>query len=235
MPIASAASAVRRRYQHWWWLPGWLFAAVTQLPALLAMALLVPGTGMLLAGRLLPMPLLIIFVPLALALCFFAMRQLPVGWPRFGDPLPEPATPAEPAAPAVVAAEPAEPRCGPSGVCAAGPGRRPDVPLDALLATIAIAVLFAVWQAVEHSQQVIVVSDPGIYLQYGYWIATHGSARIPDSAAGVRVFHGAELREPGLLPDRCVHHARVHARAAAGDRRRRVARRAAGGAADGRR
>ena len=50
-------------------------------PALLAIALLVPGTGMLLAGRLLPVPVLIIFVPLAVALCYFGMRGLPVQWP----------------------------------------------------------------------------------------------------------------------------------------------------------
>ena len=36
-----------------------------------------PGIGMLLAGRLLPMPMVIIFVPLAVALCYFAMRRLP--------------------------------------------------------------------------------------------------------------------------------------------------------------
>ena len=204
MPIASAASAVRRRYQRWWWLPGWLFSAVTQLPALLAMALLVPGTGMLLAGRLLPLPLLIIFVPLSLALCFFAMRQLPVGWPRFGDPLPEPPTPAEPAAagPVVLAEHtatmPAELRVRATPGVRAGPGRRRDVPVDALLATVAIAVLFAVWQAAEHSQQVIVVSDPGIYLQYGYWIATHGSARIPDSATAFGSFTGLNFGSLGF-------------------------------------
>ena len=63
---------------------GWAFAAVTQAPALLAVAWLVPGAGMLLAGRLLPLPMVIIFVPLAVALCYFAMRRLPVSWPRFG-------------------------------------------------------------------------------------------------------------------------------------------------------
>ena len=168
------------------------------------MALLVPGTGMLLAGRLLPLPLLIIFVPLSLALCFFAMRQLPVGWPRFGDPLPEPPTPAEPAAagPLVVAertaAMPAELRVRAAPGVRAGPGRRRDVPAYALLATVAIAVLFAVWQAAEHSQQVIVVSDPGIYLQYGYWIATHGSARIPDSAAAFGSFTGLNFGSMGF-------------------------------------
>ncbi len=54
-------------------------------PALLAVALLVPGTAMLLAGRLLPLPVLIIFVPLAVALCYFGMRGLPVQWPQFGE------------------------------------------------------------------------------------------------------------------------------------------------------
>ena len=66
----------------WPWLPGWVFAAVTVAPALLAVAWLVPGTGMLLPGRLLPLPMVIIFVPLAVALCYFAMRRLPVSWPR---------------------------------------------------------------------------------------------------------------------------------------------------------
>ncbi len=79
-PLVSAAATVRRRSQRVWWLPGWVFAAVTQFPALLAVAWLVPGIGTLLAGRLLPLPMLIIFVPLALALCYFAMRQAPVRW-----------------------------------------------------------------------------------------------------------------------------------------------------------
>jgi len=140
-----------------------VFAAVTQLPALLAIAWLVPGAGMLLAGRLLPLPAVIIFVPLAFALCYFTMRQLPVRW--------------QPAAPPA-AGEAAE-------------RRRADVPTVAVLATVAIAAGFGVWQAVYRSEQVIVVGDPGVYLQYGYWIAMHGSARIPASAAA---FGGA----PGL-------------------------------------
>ena len=57
---------------------------MTVAPALLAVAWLVPGTGLLLAGRLLPLPMVIIFVPLAVALCYFAMRRLPVSWPGFG-------------------------------------------------------------------------------------------------------------------------------------------------------
>ena len=191
--IASAASA--RYQQRLWWLPGWLFAAVTQLPALLAIAWLVPATGTLLAGRLLPAPLLIIFVPLALALCYFAMRQLPVSWPRLGDPLrlPGAVVPAELPAQAEVRVAPAESR-----VRARPARRRPDVPADAVLATVAVAVGFAVWQAVYHSQQVIVAGDPGVYLQYGYWIALHGSARIPQSAATFGSVTGLNFASAGF-------------------------------------
>jgi hypothetical protein len=162
-PAAPAARAARRRYRHWWWLPGWIFAAITQLPALLVIAWLLPGFALLLAGRLSPLPMLLIFIPLAAALCYFALRQVPVSWPRFQ----------------------AGPRRGPAS-------RRPDVPLDALVATIVIAAGFAVWQLAMNSQEIIVLRDPGSYLQFGYWIAEHGSSRIPQSLAA---FGG---RQPGL-------------------------------------
>ena len=57
------------------------------------------------------------------------------------------------------------------------------MPAWAVLLTIAIAVGFAVWQALESSQQLIVDRDPGGYLQYAYWIAHHGAARIPVNSA----------------------------------------------------
>src|SRR6202044_1614392 len=79
-PVARAGRLVQR----WQWVPGWVFAAVTVAPALLAVAWLAPGIGMLLPGRLLPLPMVIIFVPLAVALCYFAMRRLPARWPGFG-------------------------------------------------------------------------------------------------------------------------------------------------------
>ncbi len=167
-PLVSAAATVRRRSQRLWWLPGWVFAAVTQFPALLAVAWLVPGIGTLLAGRLLPLPMLIIFVPLALALCYFAMRHAPVRW-----------------------REPA--------VAEGAVRRRPDVPAVAVIATVAIAAGFAVWQAVYRSEQVIVVGDPGVYLQYGYWIAVHGSARIPASAAAFGSVPGLNFASTGFF------------------------------------
>jgi hypothetical protein len=168
LPIVSVAATVRRRSRRWWWLPGWLFAAITLVPALLAIAWLVPGTAILLAGRLLPLPALIIFVPLALALCYFAMRQLPVRWLQL--------------------------RAG-----QAGERRRADVPAVAVLATVAIAAGFGVWQAIYRSEQVIVASDPGVYLQYGYWIAMHGSARIPESAAAFGTVPGLSFASPGFF------------------------------------
>jgi hypothetical protein len=168
--VASVAAAVRRRYLRWWWLPGWLFAALTLLPALLAIAWLVPGFAMLLAGRLTPAPMLIIFVPLAGALCYFTMRQIPVSWPRF-----PPGTGGRAAQQRVSA------------------DRYPDVSAGALIATVVVAVAFAVWQVVKISPQLIVSSDPGVYLQYGYWIATHGTARIPQAAAAFGPAGGAGL------------------------------------------
>lgn len=121
------------------------FAAITQAPALLAVAWLVPGTAMLLAGRLSPLPMAIIFVALAVALCYFAMRRLPTSWSQSGE---------------------------------TGP-----ISALAVLLMVAIAGGFGLWQAHFRSEQVFTPSDPGVYLQYGYWIAEHGTARIPLSAA----------------------------------------------------
>jgi len=169
--LYSGAAARRARLAHrLWWLPGWVFAAVTQAPAVLAAAWLVPGAGMLLAGRLLPVPMVIIFVPLALALCYFAMRRLPGSWPRGMDP-------------------------GEAGVARC----RPDVPAAAVAAMIVIAAGFGVGQALLRSEQVFVASDPGVYLQYGYWIAGHGTARIPESAAAFGGSGGLDFATPGFI------------------------------------
>ena len=133
---------------------GRVFAAVTLMPALLAVAWLVPGAGLLLAGRLLPLPMVIVSGTLAVALCYFAMRRLSARWPRFS-------------------------------------GAERGVPAGALFLMMVIAAGFGLWQALSRSSQVFAGSDPGAYLQYGYWIAVHGTARIPESAAS---FGGA----PGL-------------------------------------
>jgi hypothetical protein len=162
----SAPAALRVR------VPGRAFAAITVAPALLAVAWLLPGTGMLLAGRLRAVPMVIVFAPLAVALCYFAMGRLPTRWPRFGEAEPE----------------------------AARAGARPkaDASAVALLAMLAIAAGFGVWQAVLRSEQVFVTSDPGIYLQYGYWIAGHGTARIPESTSAFGGAQGLDFATPGF-------------------------------------
>lgn len=162
----SAVAALRVR------VPGRTFAAITVAPTLLAMAWLVPGTGMLLAGRLLSRPMMIVFLPLAVALCYFAIVRLPVNWPRFNE---------------------AEPHATPVA------GRqKADVSAVALLAMLVIAAGFGVWQAVFRSEQVFVTSDPGAYLQYGYWIAEHGAARIPVSATAFGGAPGLDFATPGF-------------------------------------
>ena len=64
---------------------GWLFGAVTVMPALLAVAWLLPAFPLLLAGRLSALPMVFMFAPLAAALCYFAVRQLPAAWPAFRE------------------------------------------------------------------------------------------------------------------------------------------------------
>jgi hypothetical protein len=134
---------------------------VTAGPALLAVAWLVPGIGMLLAGRLLPVPMVIIFVPLAVALCYFAMRRVPARWPGMS-------------------------------------GEARGVSAPALVAMLLIAAGFGVWQAWLRSEQVLVAGDPGVYLQYGYWIAGHGTARIPVSAGAFGGAGGLDFATQGF-------------------------------------
>jgi hypothetical protein len=60
---------------------GWLFGAVTVIPAMLAAAWLLPGFPLLLTGRFTALPMVLMFAPLAVGLCYFAVRQLPASWP----------------------------------------------------------------------------------------------------------------------------------------------------------
>ena len=49
-----------------------------------------------------------------------------------------------------------------------------------LLATVAVVAGLTTWQLSEGSESLIVLRDPGTYLQAGYWIAQHGSLPIPQ-------------------------------------------------------
>jgi hypothetical protein len=61
---------------------GVLFARLTVLPAVLILAWLIPGLPLLLAGDFLPVPMLLISVPLAVALSVNGLRVVPARWPR---------------------------------------------------------------------------------------------------------------------------------------------------------
>jgi hypothetical protein len=83
------------------------------------------------------------------------------------------------------------------------PATRPAtgaVPWWAVAATVAVAVVFAAWQVWMHTEQVIYLRDPNIYLQTGYWIAHHGSLPIPQSLASFGDAKGLTFASMGLFP-----------------------------------
>jgi hypothetical protein len=57
-----------------------------------------------------------------------------------------------------------------------------------LLATVAVVAGLTGWQLTESSEALIVLRDPGTYLQAGYWIAQHGSLPVPET---LKAFGGA--------------------------------------------
>ena len=144
---------------------GWLFGAVTVIPALLAAAWLLPAFPLLLAGRLAARPMVFMFAPLAAALCYFAVRQLPAAWPAFRE-----------------ASSQAREASSQAREATRKRASKPATQWWALAATVAIAAAFTVWQLAERTEQIIYLRDPATYLQVAYWIAHHGLLPIPDNA-----------------------------------------------------
>jgi hypothetical protein len=166
-------------------LPGTIFAAITLVPSVLVMAWLLAGLPLLLANRFSDIPMLIISVPLAVALVFVVVRELPSAWPHgireFWDQRRGEEVPAPERAPERTAAT----EQAPTQELATAPRNRPepDVPWWSLIATLVVAAGFMVWQLAENSQQIIVLRDPATYLQFAYWIAHQGTTHIPQSLA----------------------------------------------------
>ena len=142
---------------------GKTFAVVTILPTLLLVAWLVVGLPLLLAGRFFPVPMMLISFPVAVVLIMLVGRELPGRWPGPGSGK----------------------RAGGEAGAAGAPGSAgaAGAPVWAawwgLAGTVVVAAGFAVWQIRLNSPQFIVARDPGAYLQFGYWIAEHGSLPIP--------------------------------------------------------
>jgi hypothetical protein len=56
-------------------------------------------------------------------------------------------------------------------------------PWWAVAGVVAVAAAFGAYQLIYHSEQIIVLRDPASYIQFGYWIAHHGSLPIPQQRA----------------------------------------------------
>jgi hypothetical protein len=71
---------------------------------------------------------------------------------------------------------------GAAGWGTVGQGWAKPTPRWALWSLIAISVAFGVFQAVFHSQFVIVQYDAASYMQFANWISAHGTTVIPQNA-----------------------------------------------------
>jgi hypothetical protein len=170
--------------------PGWLFGAITVVPAMLAAAWLLPGLPLVLAGRFAALPMVFMFVPLAAGLSYLAIRQLPADWPAFrshpqSPPPRAPQLPAleQPALEQPALEQPALEQPALEQPVSQQPALERPVPWWALAGTVAVAVVFAVWQIAERTEQIIYLRDPSTYLQVGYWLAHHGGLPISNSLA----------------------------------------------------
>jgi hypothetical protein len=145
---------------------GRLLGRLSVLPALLAMAWLLTGLPLLLAGQFTPVLMLVVSVPLAAVLIYFGLRWIPGRWQ---GALPVP---------------------GPGQAC---------TPWWAVAGVIVVAAAFGAHQMVYHSQLIIVLRDPGSYLQFGAWIAHHGSLPIPQTRAAFGgTHHVLTFNSPGF-------------------------------------
>jgi len=157
---------------------------------MLAAAWLLPGFPLVLAGRFRALPMVFMFVPLAAGLCYLAVRQLPANWPAFRSH-PEATIPRAPHYQAThrqvpqqpVSQEPVSQQPVSRQPVSQQPAPERPVPWWALAGTVAVAVVFAVWQIAERTEQIIYLRDPSTYLQVGYWLAHHGVLPIPNSLA----------------------------------------------------
>jgi hypothetical protein len=75
------------------------------------------------------------------------------------------------------------------GALAARGAASASTPWWVVAALVAVAVIFGIDQLIYHSQEIIVFRDPASYIQFGNWIAKHGSLPIPQDAAAFGGYH----------------------------------------------
>ncbi len=148
---------------------GTAFALVTVVPALAVASWLLAGLPLLLAGRFLPVPMVLISVPVAVALVILTARYVPGRWPGHG--LGQPGHGLDQPVASDKTGDQVSDQARGSGWAA----------WLGLAGTVAVAAGFAVWQSHQNSAQVLTDRAPGAYFQFGYWIAEHGSLPIPAS------------------------------------------------------
>ena len=69
-----------------------------------------------------------------------------------------------------------------------------SAPWWSVIAVIAIAVVFGVDQMIFHSEFVIITRDPASYIQFGQWLAGHGSLPIPQDNAAFGFSHDVSFQ-----------------------------------------
>jgi len=131
------------------------------LPAVLVLAWLLAGLPLLLLGVFRPLPMLVVSVLLAVGLVLAVLRWVPQASPPDPASLPDPD----------------------------GSAERARTPWWVLIALIVIAAGFGADQFIFHAQQIIIMRDPASYIQFGNWLAGHGSLPIPADRAAFGPAH----------------------------------------------
>jgi len=136
------------------------------------MAWLLAGLPLLLAHRFTPALMVAVSVPLAVVLVVLGLRWIP--------------------SPGRIAGR------WPAALPEGAPGAA-RTPWWTVAGVIAVAVAFGADQMIYHSQQILVMRDPASYLNFGYWIAHHGSLPISQSGPAFGLTHRAlSFNTPGF-------------------------------------
>ena len=138
-------------------LPGLLLGRLTMLPALVLLPFMLAGFPLLLIGYFKPVPVIAGWLALTALIVPYVWRRIPsvtgaALWGTVGR----------------------GGRAGQNGV--------KPTPRWALWSLAAISAAFGVFQAVFHSQFVIVQYDAASYMQFANWISAHGTTIIPQNA-----------------------------------------------------